>query len=375
LKLAAVFCRVVRQSGLISAPVVSPDARSIAYYDSIGLLRVGRLDGGDGWTEYPADLGTFARFASEPRTTLAFAWSADSRFLWSATHEKMHPSGFALTPMQPVRTAGDGQLQELPKLEHAAGPLDALLWAGSDGLAVAQFGTRGGYYRPQHDDVAPTFAIVDASRGLAIDALPFASVPSLLEHRGHSPRAAVKNAAARVLRDGRVRALLSVGAWVVWTSGEAPRIVPDPYVGQSHSQMVLAPDGSTVLVARLLRTDGGMCGRTGGCRPGRPVEGVLAAAHDLASGRALWAIRATATADHEFPAPAISDDGRHALVGLMPQTTGPIIALVAMQDGTIVQTLPTPGGPYAMGFARGGATVWAHAHGVTALYDLQLDAR
>jgi hypothetical protein len=34
-----------------------------------------------------------------------------------------------------------------------------------------------------------------------------------------------------------------------------------------------------------------------------------------------------------------------------------------------VQTIPAPAGGYAMGFARGGRTVWTQGYSVTALYD------
>jgi hypothetical protein len=147
-------------------------------------------------------------------------------------------------------------------------------------------------------------------------------------------------------------------------------VLPDPYASDYHNRMAIAPDGSRVLIGRLLRTDGGMCSRIGGCRPGTPVEGVLAALHDLETGQPLWSIRATVTNDYVFPTPAISPDGRYALVGLVPDGAAPLIALIALADGRTVQTVPAPGGDYAMGFARGGSTVWTHAYGVTALYDL-----
>ena len=118
--------------------------------------------------------------------------------------------------MQAVQTAEDGRLQPLPPLQHAAGPLGALLWADGDGLAVGQFGTRGGFYRPEHDDPNPAFAIVDAARGRVLDTLPFAALKPLRERRRGSPAyVLVRNAAATTLPDGRVRALLSLRQWVV----------------------------------------------------------------------------------------------------------------------------------------------------------------
>ena len=376
LVLAAVYCQEIRSPPFPgSAPLVSPDGRSIAYFEHDTVLRVARLDSSRAWTDYQADLGTFAKFGSEIRSIPAFTWASNSQFLWTATHEALHPSGSAKTQMQAVQTAEDGRLQPLPPLQHAAGPLDALLWADGDGLAVGQFGTRGGFYRHEHDDPNPAFAIVDAARGRVLDTLPCAALKPLRERRRGSPAyVLVRNAAATTLPDGRVRALLSLRQWVVWTQGEVPRTVPDPYADEIGVRMVLSPDGSRVLVGRLLRTEGGVCYRAGsGCVPGRAVEGILAAVHDLGTGRALWTIRATVTADYEFPTPAISQNGRYALVGLVPADARPLIALVSMDDGKIVQTFPAPGGDYAMGFVRDGRSVWTHAYGLTALYDLNVN--
>jgi hypothetical protein len=366
-----VYCHSLRSPGLsTSPPLVSPDGSSIAYYEQDRILRVARLGGVSTWTDYQADLGTFARFGSDIRSGRAFAWASDSTFLWTATHEALQPSRFPATPMQPVATVEDGSLRLLPPLRHDAGPLDALLWVGGDGLAVAQFGTRGGFYRPKRDNPAPTFGIVNAQQGSVLDTLPFAAIEPLEPRLQGSAYVKVRDAAATKLPDGRVRVLLSVGQWVVWTQGELPRVMADPYVADRHNQMALSSDGTRVLVGRMLRTEGGMCGRTGGCRPGTPVEGILAALHDLATGQLLWSIRATVTNDYEFPGPAISPDGRYALVGLVPTDTGSVIALISMSSGEVIQTVPSPGGRYAMGFARDGLSVWTHAYGVTAVYDV-----
>jgi hypothetical protein len=375
LTLAAVYCQMVRvRPFVMTAPVVSPDARAIAYYGENGAVRIARLGDADAWADFAADLGVFLHFSSEIRSIPAFAWDSQSRSVWTATHDRVRPSGWTLSSLRPLRTGESGKLDMMPPLEHAAGPLDGLLWAGGDGLAIAHFGTRGGFYRPEHDDPAPTFAIVDAAHGRVLDSLPFDAIETLRARKNSPPYVLVNDAAAAVLPDGRVRALLRVGQWVVWTQGDAPRTLPDPYAGESHGRMVLAPDGERVLVGRLLRTAGGVCIEPRGCFPGQPVEGVLAALHDVATGRELWTIRAAVNRDLEFPTPAISPDGRYALVGLVPDKR-PLIALVAMDSGEIVQRLPGPGGDHAFGFANGGRTIWTHAYGLTALYDVKTPAR
>jgi hypothetical protein len=374
LQLQAIYCQSIRSTPFTkSGPILSPDGQSIAYVEHDTILRVARLDGGDTWTDYRTEMGSFAHFGSI-RSAPAVSWASNSKSVWSAHHEAIQPSGFAKSPLQPLKTSEDGGILPLPLLQHDAGPLDALLWADGEGLAVAQFGTRGGYYQPEHADKKPSFAIVDAQRGLVLDTLAFTAIEALKDRApSPSPNAVVRDAAAARLVDGKVRVLLSVGRWVLWTEGHPPVTMADPYAADFGNRIVMSPDGSHVLVGRQLRTAGAMiCERKPDCSAaGHPVEGILAAMHDLDNGRLIWSIRATVTADYEFPAPAISPDARFALIGLVPEGTRPLIALVALEDGRIVQTIPSPGGNYAMGFARAGLSVWTHSHGLTAVYDVQ----
>ena len=374
LQLAAVYCQIVGFAQFSrSAAVISPDGLSIAYVENKSVLRVAWL-GGATWSEYKAEM-TFDKFGSSFRSPSSFGWASDSRGVWIASQERLYPSGFAKTPLQPLLALRNGLSQTLPTLRHSAGSLDALLWASGDGFAIAQFGSKGGYYRPPRDDAAPLVAMVDAFRGHVLEILSFADIEKL---RAQTPDVRrplhIRDAAAIKRPDGKLRALLSVGEWIVWTQGEPPRAIADPYATESHNRMTIAPDGSTVLIGRLLRTRGGICGggqRVGGCRPGDPVEGTLAALHSLETGQLLWSVSARVANNHEYPQPAISPDGRYALVGLVPEEARIPVALVSMSDGRIVQTFPAPGSEYSMGFARGGSMVWANAGGITAVYNVQ----
>jgi hypothetical protein len=375
LHLRAVYCQRIRSMPFPrGVPMLSPDGQSIAYLENDAILRIAQLGDSDRWIDYPTEMGAFAGFGRSIRSLPSVSWASNSKSVWAANHDTLLPSRSAKSPLQPLKTAGDGSILTLPPLQHEAGPLDGLLWADGDGLAVAQFGTRASYYRPEHPDPNPSFAIVDAQRGLVRDTLAFATIEALKDRaKGLAPHAAIKNAAATRLPNGKVRALLDVGQWVVWTEGQPAITMANPYATDFDGYIVMSPDGSHFLVGRLLRTEGAViCEHRPNCgTAGRPVEGVLAALHDLEDGRLLWSIRATVTADYEFPAPAISPDARFALIGLAPEGARPLIALVAMEDGKIVQTIPSPGGSYAMGFSRGGLSVWTHAHGLTALYDVQ----
>jgi hypothetical protein len=370
LSLAAIYFQATNELPLPrSAPLVSPDACFIAYSFNDVALRVSRLDVASAWTSFNNDLGIFAHFGVFDDSVHSFAWASDSRFLWTAIREKPSPSGDAFG-MRPAHAGVDGKLDLLPPLSHASGSLDALLWAGSEGLAVAKFGTLA-----SQSAANPTFAIVDALRGSILDTVAFdAIVPPPSQSRFLGPRAGVKQARATVLPDGRVRLLCRVlRQWVVWTQGRPPAVLPDPYASDlpPPSHLALSADGTCVLVGRHLRSDGAEHIRGQGTIPGRAVEGVLLALHDIGTGRELWTIRATAVHDFQFPAPVLSPDGRMALVGLMPTEGIPPIGLVSTQDGKVLQKLPAPGGRYAIGFARGGQIVWTHANGLTAFYELR----
>jgi hypothetical protein len=375
LQLQAIYCQYIRSTPFPrGTPTLSPDGQSIAYLENGAILRVAQLGDSDRWIDYPIQIGVFAGFGRSLRSFPAIAWASDSKSLWAANHDALLPSGFAKSPLQPLKTASYGRTLNFPPFHHQAGPLDALLWVDGNGLAVAQFGTRGSYYRPEHPDPNPSFAIIEAQLGRVRDTLAFTTIEALKDRtEGASPQALIKNATATTLPNGKVRTLLDIGPWVVWTEGQAPVTITNPYAADFDGHVVISPDGSQLLVTRLLRTEGQVICEHRNCNgaAGRPVEGVLAALHDLEDGHLIWSIHATVTNDYEFPMPAISRDGRFALVGLVPENARPLIALVLMADGKIAQTFPAPGGVYAMGFSQGGRSVWTHAYGLTALYDLQ----
>ena len=379
LTLAAVYFQV-RPPHLFpkSAPLVSRDGSSLAFIEHGVTLRVARLTERSMWRSCDINLGIFAHFGVSDGSAGSMAWASNSEFLWTAARDTARPiEDYATSPMKPARMGVDGHLDLLPPLAHAAGSLDALLWAGGDGLAVAQFGTRGTSYQPAHDDSNPTFAIVDALGGRVLDTLPFSAIePPPSQSRFGPPQTAVKQARTAILPDGRVRLLFrALRQWIVWTQGQRPVVLPDPYgIEVPPSHLVLSPDGSRVLIGRHLRTHGWIHIRGQGTIPGEPAEGVLVALHDVETGRELWTMRATAVRDFGFPAPSISPDGRTALVGLMPTEGIPPIGLLSAQDCKILQTLPAPGGAYAMGFTRGGRAVWTNAEGLTALYEFHAGA-
>jgi hypothetical protein len=392
LELAKVFCQRV-QVNFKQVAMISPDGRSIVYLEGGSdftaerkTLHVARLDTRDGWRSYALNMGALWQFAQADHSVPAYGWASNSSGVWTATREKIGSDGISRSGLQPLFISledGSTRLFEPPR--HAAGPLDGLLWADGDGLALAYFGARGASYQPQRHDRNPTFAIIDAKRGVVLDTLPFDIFEGL---KDAYYIANVTNAAATRLQNGKVRALLSaLNQWVVWTQGEPPRMLPNPYSDphERHDKMAISRDGSRLLVARLhcdggyddVREHDGVLQRRPMQPPCKPVESVIAALHDLETGRQLWDVRAIVYQNALYPNPAISDDGRYALVGLPSKGPRSQIAVISMDDGKIVQTFWSPGQGQlnSIGFLQGGRGVWMHSEGVTVLYDLRARAQ
>ncbi|NOJ48831.1 hypothetical protein [Bradyrhizobium archetypum] len=371
--------------------IVSPNGNAVVYLEGgthfaaeRKVLHIARLDAGNDWRSHPLAMGALWQFSDADRSVPAYRWASNSAGVWTATRENIGPDGINRSGLQPAFIAlEDNRIQLFEPPRHAAGPLDGLLWAGGDGLALARFGARGASYQPQRHDKNPTFAIVDARRGTVLDTLPFDVFRAISKEHYI---ANLDNAAATRLQNGKVRAvLLALNQWAVWTQGERPRILLSPYSDpkERHNKIAISRDGSRLLVARQ-HCDGGYedvsepdaLRRRPTTPPCKPVESVIAALHDLETGRQLWDVRATVHRKTQYPNPAISDDGRYALIGLPYKGSDSQIALISMNDGKTVQTFRPPG--YAlnsMGFLGGGRGVWIHGDGATDLYEHSAQAQ
>jgi hypothetical protein len=276
---------------------------------------------------------------------MPFAWQADSRAVFGASQPRMHPlGGWALEGWRPLRIWRDGRIERLPKLSHPSGELDSLQWAGGRGLALAQFGTRGGLYRPERKNPEPAFAFVDAVRGRVLATIPFAAIPGVTPRRDGSDYGVFHRAAAVIVRpDGKLRAVVQVvrGPWVILDQGRAPRLAPIPAGPAATGGVALSADGRRVLIAPYLQASGMICEHDPNCPKPTPVEGRFAALYDLETGERLWQLRATATNFWVYPTPALNADGSLALVGLPGSELDfwPQVALVSTRTGGVVQTL------------------------------------
>jgi|GEM_PF-2113168 len=388
-------------------PILSPDGTSaarwaegspgpigIAALESPGLVRVPNRVA---FRNYAGMIG-----ATDGAAPDAIAWAGDSQSLWTVRQRTMSPSGWSLAGLEPVSIGRDGAVRALPALHHPAGPLDAILWVGGDGLALAQFGARGSSYRPEHDDPAPTLAMVDAARGRVLASVPVLGIAGLRARlREQGLMTAVAGATATILPDGRIRAVVQFrrwgerppgiaagqnfepiwhpGVWLVWTQGQPPRVWTAPYGEDRSNPLALSPDGSRLLVVRPLQPEGLQVSCRIPCRgppppPPTPVNGPVAELIELASQRVLWRVPARAVNFWAQNArPTISGDGRYALVQVPPEGGRLPIALIAMRDGRVLARFsPFQAGSYpqSFGFTADGRRVWLASGNIVFVYVL-----
>lgn len=208
LKLATVFCLGLPSSSVpVSSPVPSPNGKAFFVFDSIKGLSLGGMGDEPALQHFEGRVTALLPFSGN----LPFAWSNNSRSVLGVKQDTAKPSGHALGPLRPFLFAIDGADQQLPDLINPAGPLDEIYWVGNAGMAIAAFGTRGLYYRPEHPDPRPTVALVNARTGRVIQAIEIAQVPGL------EARARITAVASRIDERGRIHALItfSPDKWVL----------------------------------------------------------------------------------------------------------------------------------------------------------------
>src|SRR3546814_7474880 len=113
-----------------------------------------------------------------------FVWRNDSKAILGVRQDTMRPSGFALGPLSPIEIPNDGEPHPLPLLKDVAGGLDGMLWVGNSGLALAEFGTKGNYYRPEQEDPTQTLGHVEGRQGKVLQTGP--KRPSQTRSGGHT---------------------------------------------------------------------------------------------------------------------------------------------------------------------------------------------
>jgi hypothetical protein len=336
-----------------SAPAISPDGQRYFAYDTIRGLWFDSVEA-QGEPKHLDGRLTIAGLGYAK--TIPFAWASNSRDIFGAIQDTVVPNGFALSPLSTLLISVDGQSRKLPQLRHPAGNLDGILWVGGDGLAVAEFGTKGSYYRPEHDDKSPTIAMVDGRRGHILQAVP---LPVSSSDR---PATLVGEIDARVDARGRMYALFVLNGhrWFEWRQGEALHPLSLDTGEQPAKWFSVTPDLSKVLVMQGLSATGMICEQNPNCSPRTPVSGSIAELRDLTTGEIVWAIKGRATNFSSTLKPAISKDGRYALISMPAGEQGAeTVALISMRDGKIIQQIGRqPTSQASIGFSEDGKGAW-----------------
>jgi hypothetical protein len=279
----------------------------------------------------------------------------------------------------------DGKIHPLPTLKHSAGNLDAVFWVGGNGLALVEFGTHGEYHSwpwGQRPDDKPTIAIVDALHGNVLQAIPV-PIPNYskskkglhaIPEKWKQKAGLINMIDARIDQHGRIYAVFNnrVSQWFEWRQGNKLRELPIDLYEDTYP-FSITPDLKNILVMHNLSGLETICenfGRTRySCPPPEPVSGVIAELRNIATGRILWRIKGTAARSSKSQKPAISPDGRYAIINLpsdKKEQNLDTVALIAMRDGRIVQKLSSGDG--ALGFSDNGQIAWIGGPGYIATY-------
>lgn len=340
-------------------PLISRDARYMARIND-EELSVASLRPMSPWSVWSGDI---ARSFNILERAPPVRWDDAGQSIWVARQHRIDRGRWAAAAVEIVRVR-NGNVRDVGHIRGAPGRLDALQWVG-DGVAIAQFDTRGETYRPELENANPTIAFIDARRRRVLDAMPLAELESMAgREMRHAPLL------GGVLLNGRARAVIEArGRLIVWTEGEQPYAIESNF--DRFARPTLAPDGASLLVNQMLRVEGMICERAASnveCPPPEPRTGVWAARYDLRDGRAIWQMNGTATtfAGRVGP-PAISANGRLALLQL-PTSDRQELALVDMGDGAVLQRFTSASG---FGFTDDDSVMWIEYGGLLAFYRLQ----
>jgi len=342
--LLRVHCLAVPATSFTSTPpMVSPDGRRAFVHQYARGLGVYDLETGMQTASLPFD-PTFLQL-EVLRGPTVFEWAADSKSIWGADQQFALPSRFAKSPLQPIRIWSSKKVIRLPATGGAKHDLDGLRWFDGRGNAIALFDARGGFYRPERPVKKPILAYIDASTGRVRQQIPVADLPGYSGGPVDLAYVSTRAIATSRLPDGRSRVLIQWAkrGWTEWTEGGLPRSLALGYDRQSV-RPALTQDGTSILVSNPLSASGMICEiwSRQKCPPPTPVTGLIAAAHSLSSGKRIWVLRGTATRmGGSYPTPAVSPDGRLAMIGL-PANDQFQIALISMKDGQILQRFRPP---------------------------------
>ena len=365
MSLASLQCLLLPHSSFpVSPPSLSDDGRQFLAFDWMNGLWIGGASPSSEPHQFPGHVLSFSLLSP----SIPFTWSSNPGTALGVRQDTVKPSGWALSQLQPVLFSGDGDQRDLPAIVHPNGTLDELYWVGKDGLALVGFGTRGQFYRPQHTDPRPAIALVDVRSGTVLQATDLKDIPGLGDAKD------IETVTARVDPHGIAHVLVSWGAgkWVSWVQGDRPHVVP---LRSDASLSTLSADGTKVLLMGNLSATGPICELTDPCPEPTPKSGMVAELVDVETGGVVWSISGTAANLTRSNLPAVSPDGKLALISLPGEGKRPITALVSMDDGHVIQEIQTPpwGGQLGLGFSADSKKTWISGGATIAVFDIAND--
>ena len=338
----------------VSPPQPSPDHNGFFVFGDVRGLSIGGVNAATTLRHFNGRLTKSQQF------NIPFAWSADSRSILGVRQRTVKPSGWALGLLTPVLFSRNGTSRILAMLTNPAGPLDEMYWIGHSGMAIAAFGTQGSYYRPEHIDLKPTIAFVDAAKGKVLQSVPIAKLT------GATAKWRI-NAVAPDSNGEHALISFSPNKWALWSRGRSSRIVP-LVMNSWQTPFALSPGGEGSLIMSNLSATGIICEFNYRCPSPTPRRGPIAEYHHLPSGKRLWSTNGIAKNFENNDVPAISPDGRFALISIPANK----VALVSMRNGIIIQEVPKSWtSKCAMGFSADGKTAWISGGSTVAFYRLR----
>jgi hypothetical protein len=153
------------------------------------------------------------------------------------------------------------------------------------------------------------------------------------------------------------------GHWLIWTQGEAPRLLPYAAADFRWPEISLLPGARRLLVTQAVQAAGADVEHAPSPPP-TPVIATAALLLDLETGRSLWRfdLRAERTWSRPMTPPAVSPDGRLALMAVPAGADNFMTyALIELGTGRTLQrvkpiSLLTYG--QSFGFTADGRRVW-----------------
>lgn len=318
LTLSSLRCLPISQSGY---PVsLSPDGKSAFSFHQMEGLWVGGVGHSGPSRTFPGRVSAISNNRDAP-----FGWRADSSAVMGVAQET-DSRGFALGALQPYLFTTNGEKTPLPPISHPNGPLDEIFWLDGSDLALVMLGTRGQYYRPERTGNLPTMALVNVATGKIRQSIELENIPGLSEYRHQW------TADTAVNTNGTRRILIAWGPnlWTIWEKDEIPKIVPIKVEAQRPT-FRLSADGTKVLILGNLSATGWICELGRKCPAPTPKSGMIAELREVTSGEVVWSIKGTAQGFSSARKPAISPDGRYALISMPDEKQ--YVALVSMSDG------------------------------------------